>query len=41
MRSAQRWSAKAPGGLFDAKIINPNLGTIYEKLTAYYRGETT
>jgi len=36
-----RWSAKAPGGLFDAKIINPNLGTIYEKLTAYYRGETT
>lgn len=34
-----RWDAKAPGGMFDAKIINPNLGEIYEKLTAYYRGD--
>jgi len=35
-----RWDAKAPGGLFDAKIIDPNLGEIYDKLTSYYRGET-
>lgn len=34
-----RWDAKAPGGLFDAKIVNPDLGAIYDKLTAYYRGE--
>lgn len=34
-----RWTAKAPGGLFDEKIVNPNLGEIYERLVGYYRGE--
>lgn len=34
-----RWDAKAPGGLFDAKVIDPDLGAIYDKLTAYYRGD--
>jgi len=35
-----RWDAKAPAGLFDAKIVDPDLGMIYDKLTAYYRGDT-
>jgi hypothetical protein len=36
-----RWVAKVPAGLFDTKVINPNLGEMHEKLTAYYRGEST
>lgn len=35
-----RWNAKAPGGLFEPKIVNPDLGAIYARLIAHYRGET-
>jgi len=38
---AGRWIAKAPGGLFEAKVVNPNLGTMYEKIMSYYRGAVT
>jgi hypothetical protein len=36
-----RWDAKAPGGLFEPKIVNPDLGDIYARLIAHYKGETT
>jgi len=32
-----RWDAKAPSGLFGQKIVNPNLGEIYEKLVTNYK----
>lgn len=31
-----RWTAKAPP-IFDAKIVDPDLGDIFEKLVAYYQ----
>lgn len=34
-----RWDAKAPGGLFENKIINPDLGLLYERLIAHYKGQ--
>jgi hypothetical protein len=34
-----RWVAKVPEGVFPPKIVNPNLGEIFEKLRAYYRGD--
>jgi hypothetical protein len=34
-----RWTAKAPGGLFEGgKIVNPDLGKIYKQLVNYYQG---
>jgi len=33
-----RWSAKCPSGLFEQKIINPDLGEIYKKLIIHYLG---
>lgn len=33
------WSAKAPAGILEHKIVNPDLGAIYEKLIEYYRGD--
>lgn len=37
---AGRWIAKAPGGLFEAKVVNPDLGVMYQRIMAHYRGET-
>jgi hypothetical protein len=34
-----RWIAKSPEG-FPAKIVNPNLGEIFEQVTKHYRGES-
>lgn len=34
-----RWIAKSPEG-FPAKIVNPNLGEIFEQVTRHYRGES-
>lgn len=35
-----RWTAKVPGGIFEPKIINPDLGAIYKALIGHYKGET-
>lgn len=39
--SEARWFAKAPGDLFETRIVNPDLGAIYTKLVNYYQGVAT
>ena len=36
-----RWTAKCPGNVFDARVVNPDLGVMYKKLIEHYKNPNT